>query len=92
MEKKTEMDYKKMSVSKMFTWLNDNEKSKAELYDFAEKATSKKDGKLVENLNSAKKYFYEKYKDEIIFTNPPKAKAKKMSTLDKLAQILKEGK
>lgn len=84
MAKSVEMDYKKLSNTKMLNWLEENGKPDKEIAEFAQIALIEKDGEDIDNLKEAKKYFYEKYNGEIKFINAPDSKPKKESTIARL--------
>lgn len=91
MAKVETMDYKKLSVTKMLDWLQNNNKSEEELLEFANKAYVVVDGEGKTKNSDAKKYFYNKYKGEINFENAPKEQ-KRMNIVDRLEEIINRNK
>ena len=81
-----DMEYKKLTLDMMAEYvLANHEEDKDWFKGIALKEVKDKDGNVIghnRNTISAKKAFYEKYKDEINFTDrQPKAKPKKKDKL-----------
>ena len=84
-EKRVKLDYLMLSNNQMMAYIQVHHNDDATKKAYAENAlVTKEDGSKAFDLEKASLYFYDQYKNEIDFVNPPVAKIYTPNAVEKI--------